>query len=98
MSNVIQFLESMGKNAALANLSPEEYTAMVKALNVDDMAEHALLNRDHVELNDSLGGRIKMMMMLVPAEDDQGEGKDSDKDGDKDKDTDKDHKEPSSHN
>jgi hypothetical protein len=98
MSNVIQFLESMGQNAALGNLSSEEYAVAVKALGVDDVAQHALLNRDHAALNDSLGGRIKMMMMLVPAEDDQGEGKDSDKDGDEDKDTDKDHKDPSSHN
>lgn len=80
MSNVIQFLESMGKNAALGNMSPEQYTAAVKALGVDDVAEHALLNRDHAALNDSLGGRVKMMMMLVPAEDDEGEGKGKDDD------------------
>ena len=80
MSNVIQFLESMGKNAALGNMSPEEFTAAVKALGVDDVAEHALLNRDHAALNDSLGGRVKMMMMLVPAEDDEGEGKQNDDD------------------
>ena len=82
MSNVIQFLESMGKNAVLSNMSPEEYTTAVKALGVDDAAQHALLNRDQNALNNSLGGRIKMMMVLVPAEDDDGEGKDDDKDGD----------------
>jgi hypothetical protein len=76
MSNVIQFLESMGKNAAQGDMSPEEYTAAVKALGVDDIAQHALLNRDHSALNDFLGGRMKMMMMLVPAEDEEGEGKD----------------------
>ena len=80
MSNVIQFLESMGKNAAHASMSPEEYTAAVKALGVDELAQHALLNRDHAALNDSLGGRVKMMMMLVPAEDDEGEGKGKDDD------------------
>jgi len=80
MSNVIQFLESMGKDAALSNMSHEEYVASVKALAVDDLAEHALINRDHSALNDFLGGRIKMMMMLVPAEDDDGEGKGKDDD------------------
>ena len=80
MSNVIQFLESMGKNAALSNMSPEEFTAAVKALGVDDSAQHALLNRDHAALNDSMGGRVKMMMMLVPAEGDEGEGKSNDDD------------------
>ena len=83
MSNVIQFLESMGKNAALGNMSPEEFTAAVKALNVDDAAQHALLNRDQNALNDSIGIYKKMMMLLLPAEDDdQGEAekKDDDKD------------------
>lgn len=81
MSNVIQFLESMGKDAALSNMSPEEFTTAVKTLCVDDVAQQALLNRDHNALNDFLGGRMKMMMALVPAEDDdqgEGDGKDDD--------------------
>ncbi len=85
MSNVIQFLESMGKDASLGNMSQEEYTASVKALGIDDQAQHALLNRDQNALNDSIGAYKKMMMILVPAEDDdQGEGKGKeDDDGDK---------------
>lgn len=81
MSNVIQFLESMGKDAALGRMSPEEYTASVNALDVGDTARDALIKRDHVALSSTLGGRMKMMMMLVPAEDDEGEdkGKDDDK-------------------
>lgn len=86
MSNVIQFLESMGKDANLGDMTPEDYTAAVKALGVDDNAKHALLNRDHEALNQFLGGRMKMMMALVPAEnDDQGEGKEDDKDDDQEK-------------
>ena len=83
MSNVIQFLESMGKDASLSMMSPEEYAAAVKALSVDDVARHALLNRDQNALGDSIGAYKKMMMILVPAEDDEGEGKDNDQDGDK---------------
>jgi hypothetical protein len=85
MSNIIQFLESMGKDAALGNMSPEEFSKAVKALSVDDVAKHALLNRDQNALNDSVGAYKKMMMLLLPAEDDdQGEGekKDNDKDDD----------------
>lgn len=85
MSNLIQFLESMGKDAVLADMSQEEYIAAVKALAVDDVAQHALINRDQDALNHLLGGRMKMMMVLVPAEDDDGEGKDDDKDGDQKK-------------
>jgi hypothetical protein len=81
MSNVIQFLEAMGKDATLSTMSPEEYTAAVNALNADDQAQHALLNRDQNALNNFLGGRTKMMMMLAPAEDDnEGEGKGNDDD------------------
>jgi len=64
-------------------MSPEEYAAAVKALSVDDVAQHALLNRDQNALSDSIGAYKKMMMILVPAEDDDGEGKDNDQDGDK---------------
>ncbi|MEO8000678.1 MAG: hypothetical protein ABI644_02295, partial [Arenimonas sp.] len=93
MSNVIQFLESMGKDASLANMSPEEYSAAVKASGVDDVAKLALLNRDQGALNDSIGAYKKMMMLLVPAEDDdQGAEKDSDKESDKDGDNDQDEK------
>ncbi len=78
MSNVIQFLESMGKDAVLSNMSPEEFTTAVKALAVDDVAQYALLNRDHAALNDSLGGRMKMMMMLAPAEEEEDETQNDD--------------------
>lgn len=81
MSNVIQFLESMGNNAALSTMSPDEYSAAVKALDVDDAAQHALLNRDTEALNGTIGKYKKMMMILMPAEDDdQGEGKGNDDD------------------
>ena len=89
MSNVIQFLESMGKDASLANMSQEKYAAAVKASGVDDVAQLALLSRDQNALNDSIGAYKKMMMLLVPAEDDdQGAAKDDDKDDKKDDDQD----------
>jgi hypothetical protein len=89
MSNVIQFLESMGKDASLANMSRDEYAAAVKASCVDDVAQLALLSRDQNALNDSIGAYKKMMMLLVPAEDDdQGTGKDDDKDDKQDDDQD----------
>jgi len=81
MSNIIQFLESMGKDATLSNMSSEVYATTVKALDVSDMAQHALLNRDHEALNNTISGYKKMMMILMPAEnDDEGEGKGKDDD------------------
>jgi hypothetical protein len=83
MSNVIQFLESMGKDAMLGKLSLEDFSVAVKALDVDDAAKHALLNRDQNALNDSIGSYKKMMMLLLPAEDDD-QGEEKKKDDDKD--------------
>lgn len=88
MSNVIQFLELMGKDASLANMSHEEYAIAVKASGVDDVAQLALLSRDQNALNDSIGAYKKMMMLLVPAEDDD-QGEDKDKDDEKKDDKDK---------
>lgn len=68
MSNVIAFLEEMGNNAALASQSPEDYAAAVDALGLDDAPRKALLDRDPAALNDLLGGRLRMMCFLLPAE------------------------------
>jgi len=71
MSNVIQFLEAMGKTSA-ARFSDAEYAAAIAALDVDDAQRQALLTRDHVAINDLLGGRAKLMMLtLFPADDDE---------------------------
>jgi len=71
MSNVIQFLESMGQNPALNRLSPADYAAVVAALDVDCAQRQALLARDHVALNDLLEGQKQMMCVLLPADDDE---------------------------
>lgn len=76
MSNVIAFLESLGKDAALAGQSPEAYAAAVDALGLDDAPRQALLARDAASLNDLLGGRMKMMCLLFPAD-----GENNNKDG-----------------
>ena len=46
MSNVISFLESMGKDAGLARLSGDDYAAAVTSLGLDDAPTQALLARD----------------------------------------------------
>lgn len=80
MSNVIAFLESMGKNAALACQPEEDYAAAVDALGLDDAPRQALLDRDPDALNGLLGGRMKMMCLLFPAEGDE-QKKDDEQDG-----------------
>lgn len=56
MSNVIQFLESMGSKT----LSAAEYAATVAGLEVGDAERKALHGRDYGALNDLLGGRMKV--------------------------------------
>ncbi|GAB3383613.1 hypothetical protein [Lysobacter fragariae] len=65
MSNVVQFLETLGRNPAL------NYSAAVAALDVEDAERRALLARDQAALNDLLGGRKKVLCALFPAEGDE---------------------------
>ena len=82
MSKVIRFLESMGSNASMRNMSAEADAAAVAALDVDQLQRDALLQRDHAALNASLGGRAtQMMMSLFPVEETQ---RDDEEKGDED--------------
>lgn len=71
MSNVIAFLEAMGQDAAKSRLQGEEYVAAVDALGLDDAPRQALLQRDASAIGDLLGGRMKMMCLLFPADGDE---------------------------
>lgn len=68
MSNVIRFLETLGRDAVP---SPEAYARAVQALDVDADVREALLRRDRVALDRLLGARNNVMIILVPAEDDE---------------------------
>ena len=70
MSNVIAFLEAMGQDARLGRLQGEQYAAAVDALALDDAPRQALLDRDAGTMGDLLGGRLKMMCLLFPADGD----------------------------
>ena len=65
MSNVIQFLETMGGNAAAARMSAAEYLAAVAALEADEPSRRALLARDGGMLVEALDARPFMMCMVV---------------------------------
>ena len=68
MSNVIRFLESLGRDAAT---TPEAYARAVRGLDVDPEVRDALLRRDRAALDRLLGARHTVMIVLVPAEDDE---------------------------
>jgi len=68
MTNVIQFLETLGGNPVARKFSASGYAAAVAELSVDDEQRQALLDRDHAALNELLGGREKMVCMIWPAD------------------------------
>lgn len=68
MSNMVQFLETLGSNPALTKLSASEFEAIVATLDVADAQRQALLTRDDAALNDMLGGRERMLCVIWPAD------------------------------
>ena len=72
MSNVIQFLESMGANAAMARMSISDYEAAVAALNVDDSQRESLRRGDANRLGDLLNGRDTLLCLVFsPSEEEE---------------------------
>jgi hypothetical protein len=69
MSNVIQFLESMGANAAMARMSIADYEAAVAALDADENQRSSLRRSDAKALGDQLNGRDTLFcLVLNPAD------------------------------
>jgi hypothetical protein len=81
MSNVIAFLESMGRDATIKPTG-SEYVAAVESLGLDDAPHQALLARDAGALGDLLGGRTKMICALFPADDDNKKDDDQEDEND----------------
>lgn len=72
MSNVIQFLESMGANAAMARMSAGEYEAVIAGLVEEGECRTALMRRDPQALTSALNGRdVMMCMVFAPDENEQ---------------------------
>lgn len=69
MSNVVQFLETLARNPA--SLSHEDFVVAVANAGLEPAAQQALLNRDADRLNKAVGGRLNVMCLVVPAENDE---------------------------
>ena len=79
MSNVIQFLEAMGRNPGVHGLSAADYAASVALLEIDGAQQQALLDRNPAALNGLLEGRAKMFCMIsTPDKRAPGEAPDDD--------------------
>ncbi|NOT89466.1 MAG: hypothetical protein HOP03_14975 [Lysobacter sp.] len=72
MSNVIQFLESMGANAAMARMPIPDYEAAVAALNVEENQRDSLRRGDAKRLGDQLNGRDTLLCLVFsPSEEEE---------------------------
>ncbi|WP_457096952.1 hypothetical protein [Lysobacter sp. P5_B9] len=80
MSNVVQFLENLARNPK--QLSAEDFAAAVAKAGVDSAAYKALMERNAEALNQALGGRLAMMCMIVPAENEEPKEGDEQEGGD----------------
>jgi hypothetical protein len=66
MSNVIRFLETMGRKP----ISPADYAATVAALEIEAPQRKALLDRDQSALNELLDGRRQLRCAIFAADED----------------------------
>ena len=66
MSNVIRFLETMGRKP----ISPADYAATVAALEIGAPQRKALLDRDQDALNELLDGRRQLRCAIFAADED----------------------------
>ena len=71
MSNVIQFLESMGANAVMARMPISDYRAAVAALNIADDQRDSLLRGDVIKLGDQLNGRDSLLCLVFSPDDEE---------------------------
>ena len=68
MSNVIQFLETLGRRPPMAGA---DYTAAVAGLGLNTEQANALLSRDALQLGKALDGRPTMLCAIAMPEEDE---------------------------
>jgi hypothetical protein len=82
MSNVIQFLETMGANAVAARMSIADYEAAVAALKIDDGQRESLTRRDHKKLSSQLEARDTLLCLVFsPSEEEEKRSPTPDQEG-----------------
>lgn len=74
MSNAIRFLETLGQNPALSRLPADQLQVLIDGLDVDADQRNALRHADVDALNELVGGRAKMMCLIIAPNDEPQEG------------------------
>lgn len=81
MSNVVQFLEFLGRDAN--PLNEADFALAVAGLDVESEAKEALLQRDFAALGEVLGARATVLAYIVAPEEEE-DGKDDESQPDDD--------------
>jgi hypothetical protein len=68
MANVIQFLESMGRNGTMNRLSQAGYATAISGSGLDATAQNALIDRNPQALAALLGARDQMRCFIYTSE------------------------------
>jgi hypothetical protein len=81
MSNMIQFIAELGANPLLGRLPPEEFAALLEAVDADPLQCQALAAGDADALGRMLGARPSMVCaLMVPVEEPQRQDEQPDED------------------
>ena len=78
MSNVIAFLERMGRDASLRHATAGQMDAMLQQNPMDPAVREAILAKDQALLESLLGANTNVCCALAPADDEKTPQRDDD--------------------
>lgn len=70
MSNVIRFLESLGRDTGAGALESPDFASRIASLDVEPQLREAMLAGDVATVAQRVGARASMMIFLAPTEPD----------------------------
>ena len=73
MSNVIGFLEKMGRDAELRHATKNEMEMELTRAEIDPELKTAILNRDQAQLEALLGARTNVVCAIMPGKEEDDE-------------------------
>jgi len=79
MTDIIDFLEELGKNANI-RLDKVDIESLLVNDDFDEQAKQAILNKDANAIEMILNARSKIVCLIVPAEDDDDNEEEDDSD------------------
>jgi hypothetical protein len=72
MSNVIDFLESMGQDAALRHVTGQNLRQAMNDAKIDPALQAAIIAGDQAKIETLLGAKTNICAMIFPVESDEG--------------------------